>query len=384
MQWLRLRVRKFRKWRARRAVESTLLHAGKDFARSTKLFPSLLIGPTNSAGQASTWAKSLRLQGKSAQSLRIANAEEREWFDSDITVERLAWTQATGRIDLVKRVSKEFTHVLLESARPLFALRTERTYSAGRALEDLIFLRKMGKRVGVIFHGSDIRDATWHGQLHPYSPYRESRPELLPIQERARDARSILPALRRKKIPLFVTTHDLFHEVPWATWLPIAVDLEPFLSVASTSPAFSESDPIRVLYLPSKGWIKSAAVVEPILDQLERDGIIVRVRSESVPHSEVPHLIARCDVVVDQFTGIYGALAIEALAAGRTVISYLEPTYYKNSGINPPIVDATPDSLRDVLLEISRNRVPTSGGSEFVQHWHSGAMSAQIIARNLF
>ncbi|MEI6671421.1 MAG: hypothetical protein WCL15_05305 [Actinomycetes bacterium] len=383
MQWLRLKVRKFRKWRARRQLESSLLKSGKSFSAQKKIAQSLLIGPANSAGQASAWASALRATGKSAQSLRIANSEEREWFDADITVERLKWTQASGRVELVKQVSKEFTHLLLESARPLFALRTERTYNAKRALEDLLFLDKMGKQVGIVLPGSGIRDSTWHGQLNPYSPYREMRPEMLAIQERAADARIILPALKRKKIPVFVTTHDLFHEIPWATWLPIAVDLQPFLEVAKGSPAFTNAGPIRVIFLPSKGWIKSAAIIEPILDQLEREGIIVRVRSESVAHSEVPQLLATCDVVVDQFTGIYGALAIEALAAGRTVISHLESSYYENSGVNPPIVEATPESLRSVLMEIADTRKATVNGSEFAQRWHSGAMSAQVIKDKL-
>jgi hypothetical protein len=88
-------------------------------------------------------------------------------------------------------------------------------------------------------------------------------------------------------------------------------------------------------------------------------------------------------VVVDQFTGIYGALAIEALASGRTVISHLESSYYENSGVNPPIVEATPESLRSVLIEIASTRKSTVNGSEFAQRWHNGAMSAQVIKDKL-
>jgi len=53
MQWLRLKVRKFRKWRARRQLESSLLKSGKRFSAQKKIAQSLLIGPANSAGQAS-------------------------------------------------------------------------------------------------------------------------------------------------------------------------------------------------------------------------------------------------------------------------------------------------------------------------------------------
>ena len=56
-----------------------------DASRVAKIRPfSILIGPTNSAGQATLWARALSKRGYLAQSLRISNDPNAEWFSADV------------------------------------------------------------------------------------------------------------------------------------------------------------------------------------------------------------------------------------------------------------------------------------------------------------
>jgi hypothetical protein len=51
----------------------------KSARRNLSANPQIFIGPTNSAGQASSWARALTTSGLPAKSMRIVNADE-EFF----------------------------------------------------------------------------------------------------------------------------------------------------------------------------------------------------------------------------------------------------------------------------------------------------------------
>ena len=204
-------------------IDKTVISRGKS-ARKKRPF-SLLIGPTNSAGQAHQWAGALSRRGLPAQSLRISNDPENEWFASDLSIPRLEWTALDGRVALAKRIVANFDAVLIESMRPLFSLHTLRDYSASQTFEDIHLLKQSKVKAGIVFHGSDIRDTQAHARREKFSPYREHSPELEVLQVRAREFRNAGREALKRGIPVFVTTPDLLLDIPHARWLPIAIDV---------------------------------------------------------------------------------------------------------------------------------------------------------------
>jgi hypothetical protein len=66
-----------------------------------------LIGATNSAGQASSWANALRKAGRNAQSLQIVSDENGTWFNADQTISRSQWKPLEFRKQLFKQVTAE-------------------------------------------------------------------------------------------------------------------------------------------------------------------------------------------------------------------------------------------------------------------------------------
>ncbi len=359
-----------------------------DASRAAKIRPfSILIGPTNSAGQATLWARALSKRGYLAQSLRISNDPNAEWFSADVEIPRLEWTALEGRLALAKKIAGQYDSVLIESMRPLFSLHSKRDYTAMRTFDDMKLLKKAGVKSAIVFHGSDIRDTAAHAKRETFSPYRHSSPELEQLQVRAAEFRAAGRRAFWRRIPVFVTTPDLLLDMPRARWLPITIDVEKFANAGQMRPCWSTPGRPKVLFQPSKGWLKSADLVSPILDRLNQEGVIELLENEAVKHEQMAAKIAEADIVIDRFDGIAGVASIEALAANRIVIANLAQWAYKKAECVPPLVHATPDTLESVLREVSTKREgfenDFEAGLAFARKWHDGGESAVRIVKAL-
>lgn len=341
--------------------------------------PSFLIGPTNSANQATLWSKELSALGLESQSLRISSESANEWFTTDIALTRNEWIAFEKRQSLADLVAKTKDVVLFESLRPIFRLLHAKD-GRNQVIEDFELLDLMGKKYGVVFHGSDIRDADAHAKRHTFSPFHKDSEELAKLRERTVANKGLLPLLREKKIPIFVTTQDLLVDVPDAHWLPVTIDFERFHQVALNSPIFSNpEEKLRVLFLPSRSWLKSADLIEPVLIKLRDEGVIryhsYLEQGQSLPHSEVPAAMAEVDLVIDQFLGVIGVFPIEALAAGRLVMSYVPA----EAG-EVPIINITPDTLESEIRRVAATRPRPHAGVDYAKRWHDGRESVLTLA----
>ena len=368
-----------------RQADSEVIKIGRKAA--SKRPCSVLIGPTNSAGQATLWTMALTRVGYSSQSLRISNDPAAEWFDADIEIPRLDWTTMEGRLALAKKIASNYNAILIESMRPLFSLHSKRDYSANRTLEDVKLLKRSKVKSAIVFHGSDIRDTTAHAKREQFSPYRHTSLDLEQLQTRAAEFRKAGRKAFRHRIPVFVTTPDLLLDMPRAHWLPIAINIDEFEEAGKARPCWSSTGAPKVLFQPSKGWLKSADLVSPILEQLNSEGVIQLLDSQPVPHSEMATKIAGADVVIDRFDGVAGVASIEALAAKRIVIANIAPWAYKRAEATPPVVHATPETLENILRNISSKRAEYENdfeaGLEYARKWHDGTESTRRIAKAL-
>lgn len=341
--------------------------------------PSFFIGPTNSANQGSLWARALTQAGFPSHSLRISGELAQEWFTTDIALSRSEWGSFAQRQQLADMVASTKNVVLIESLRPIFRLLNARD-GRNQIIEDLELLKLMGKQIGIVFHGSDIRDTDEHAARNRFSPFHQESPELEKLRARTRENAALLPYLRSEKIPLFVTTKDLLFELPDAHWLPVSIDFEKFNRVALDSPIFSDpSEKLRVLFLPSRSWLKSADIIEPVLIKLRDEGVIsyqsFLATGESLKHSEIPEVMGRVDLVIDQYLGVIGVFPIEALAAGRLVMSFVPP----EAGA-VPIINVTPDTLEGEIRRVAKERPRATGGVDYARQWHDGRKSLLALA----
>jgi hypothetical protein len=362
----------------RQAERQLIVASAKSKTRNNSKKP-ILLGATNSAGQANSWAMALRKAGRNAQSLQIVSDENGSWFNADRTINRSQWKPLEFRKQLFKEITSQNSGVLLESLRPIFALNQPSLFTAEEGLNDLIDLWRAGLKVAVVFHGSDIRDQLHHAKMDEFSPYRNpvDPAKFEAVRIRADQTRLVARKLNRHRIKHFVTTPDLLHELPDATWLPAVIDIEKFKTTTSIK---SSAGPLKVLFLPSNGWLKSEGLVTPVLNDLEKAGAIKLIATGSVSNSQMPALIESADLVIDRFDGVVGVASIEAMAAKRLVIANVAPWIYNKAEVTPPVIHATPKTLAEKLKEIAGNNFNhqqiTDSGFEYVNKWHDGRESA--------
>jgi glycosyltransferase involved in cell wall biosynthesis len=142
-----------------------------------------------------------------------------------------------------------------------------------------------------------------------------------------------------------VGSYDATRWVPDAHVVPPGLDLREF----DATPPSDGPRPL-VVHAPSNREKKGTAFVIAACEQLPVELDIV----EGVPHDEARGRYARADIVVDQLNaGWHGVFALESMALGKPVVTYLKPELVERAaegyGIRVPIVPATKDTLVDAL-----------------------------------
>jgi hypothetical protein len=342
--------------------------------------PSVLgIGPANMAGQAWEWARAAErvVPGLRAEVVAVERSSAMV-FDADLSVPAdlyardREWAQG-----LEERVLDSWTHALLEAGRPLFGLGRGRDFTG-----DAAFLRAAGLSVALVMHGSEIRNPRRHAERSAWSPFSDPGESLTARLQQKWDA--LHPLVAAFDGPVFVSTPDLLDEVPGAILLPVVVDVEAW---ASSAPVLERARPV-VVHVPSRAALKGSEHVERAMEVLTGEGLVDYRRLDAVPHDEVHRTIREADIVVDQFSiGTYGVLAAESMAGGRLVVSHVPETCREAVGGDLPILEATADTLvevlRSVLADRDAARAFASRGPAFVRELHDGRRSGAVLRDTL-
>jgi len=183
-------------------------------------------------------------------------------------------------------------------------------------------LRALGKHSVMHFLGSDIRDKS---------------PAELAWAQRA-GAR-------------VVGSYDAIRWVPDAQVIPPGIDLSTIEPVPPTG-----RDRPLVMHAPSSRARKGTEHVVAACAELNVDLEIV----ESLDHREAFERYRRADVIVDQLNaGWYGVFAIEAMALGKPVVTFLHDEAVRRTeeafGIKVPIVKATKETLTAALRPVAES-----------------------------
>jgi glycosyltransferase involved in cell wall biosynthesis len=177
-------------------------------------------------------------------------------------------------------------------------------------------LRALGKRSVMHFLGSDIRGRA---------------PEELAWAKRA-GAR-------------VVGSYDAIRWVPDAQVIPPGIDVR----AIEPAPPSDRERPV-VLHAPSSRARKGTEFVVAACAELGVELEIV----EKLDHREAFERYRRADVIVDQlYAGWYGVFAIEAMALGKPVVTFLHDEAVRRTeeafGVEVPIVSATKETLVEAL-----------------------------------
>ncbi len=337
------------------------------------------IAPANFAGQGHAWARAVeRLPGVGAVSMAFQRPRGFA-FDVDDPVPEAIYAGSRRWQSRRRALLPQFSHVIIEAGRPLLGhLMGADPFAEAR------WLRSHGVEVAMLCHGSDIRLPSRHRELEPFSPF-EPTWELTDVLES--QAARLAAGIAELGAPVFVSTPDLLLDEPGATWVPVVVDVERWRAAGRGVPL--EREVPVVVHAPSSAHLKGTALIEPVLESLAARGLVDYRRIEGVPAARMPEVYGDADVVLDQFRiGNYGVAACEAMAAGRLVVSHVSEFVRGHAreaaGLDLPVLEATPDTLESVLLDVLadrvRARVLAARGPAFVSALHDGTRSAEAFA----
>jgi glycosyltransferase involved in cell wall biosynthesis len=136
-----------------------------------------------------------------------------------------------------------------------------------------------------------------------------------------------------------------------ARWVPDAQVIPPGIDVRAIEPTPpSEHERPVVLHAPSSRTRKGTEFVVAACAELDVELEIV----EGLDHREAFERYRRADVIVDQLNaGWYGIFAIEAMALGKPVVTFLHEEAVRRTeeafGVEVPIVSATKETLAGAL-----------------------------------
>ena len=177
-------------------------------------------------------------------------------------------------------------------------------------------LRALGKKSVMHYLGSDIRGKT---------------PEQL--------------AAGRKAGAEVIGSYDAIRWVPHAEVIPPGIDL----AAIEPAPPSDRTRPL-IVHAPSSRRRKGTEHVISACEGLDADLELV----EGLRHDEAFERYRAADIVVDQLNaGWYGVFAIEAMALGKPVVTFLREEPVRRTeealGVRIPIVSASKDDLAERL-----------------------------------
>ncbi|MFF9863900.1 glycosyl transferase family 1 [Streptomyces sp. NPDC013953] len=333
------------------------------------------MGPANYAGQLASFAHAVcRSRPDVSAQVFMATAPGTFNYPADVYLDSSKLGRLTVMLEQAERVFRNYTHVIADAFLPVLG-----RLNGSHLEDDLPALLRTSIKVALLAHGSEIRHPLHHMDRVAHSLFHDAPDgmvdRLTKVAERNR------ATAERFGLPAFVTTPDLLDDLPSATWAPLVVDVDAF---ACDRPVMERRRPV-VLHAPSKRWTKGTDRALPVLRELDDRGVIEFRLAEQVDWTEMRELVKDADIVVDQFAiGSYGTFACEGMAAGKPVVAYLTETVAATLGEDNPVVNATPDTLREALESLLDDRDGTARLGErsarFARKYHDGTRTAAVLA----
>lgn len=323
---------------------------------------SVLHGFNPSAGQPALLARALRHCGVDAANVTIG--PNKFGYSSDFHFEGKAVDVIR---DVLSDVAINYDIIHIHAITPFFE-KGMPTFPMGT---DLLALKLAGKKIVIHFRGSEIRVPSKFRELSPYHYVDDDTEGLIKRfpEEKQLSYIDLCTALADE---ILVSDPELLTYVPSARILPRAMDLSEW-----SYGGLTRNERPLVIHAPSRQGVKGTKHVLVAIDDLRAEGLDFEFRLvEGLPQEEARRLFQDADIIVDQLRiGWYGVLAVEGMALGKAVVSYIRDDLLPFFPGKPPVYVANPETIKDRLRELIvspylRQQVAATG-HEFCKKTHS-------------
>jgi glycosyltransferase involved in cell wall biosynthesis len=153
----------------------------------------------------------------------------------------------------------------------------------------------------------------------------------------------------------------------------VVVDIK---SIEPNFPKARNGRNLRILHIPNHPHFKGTRYYRDAREQLGAGAPIEFIEETGVSNERAHELMHEADVVLDQLIGGYfGMTALEAMAHGKPVISYIVDQSIVLAPDECPVINANPDTILDVLKGLIDGQYPLEDigrrSREYVERYYS-------------
>ncbi|ETI67132.1 glycosyltransferase family 4 protein [Neobacillus vireti] len=233
---------------------------------------------------------------------------------------------------------------------------------------DLPLLKELGKKMVMHHWGSDVRSVRMVRKLNPYrlppTYYTD-----LEIDRQLKYVTKYIDTAIVQDYEAYPYVKDYYKKV---FVLPLACNVEDF---EVSYPLVTNDNP-AIVHAPTNRSFKGSNHVEAAVNQLQGKAEFTYQIVEKMSHEKAIAIYKDADIIIDQLLcGTYGMFSVEAMAMGKPVVAFIRDDVRNKFPAELPIVQATPETLADVLLELIQNpeRRHEIGraGRRYVETYHS-------------
>lgn len=348
--------------RLRQAAESIAIAQPK----SRREKPRVVQCPGNNAGQPNQLARALRRAGYQALSLSVGSGGRFAYPSDVIFPEGLVDSSAAVTNWLLANADLVHYH-----ARPLYwHFQNGRLYPP--ALADLAALKAAGKSIVFSFRGGELRQHDVFARVCPFAWAQDDDYADFLSDDEKRQFATLVTAMADV---VTVTDPELQTYLPEARILPRCIDCEEWPYIGS-----GHNERPLIVHAPSRKNVKGTQhvldAVERLRDRYDFDFRLV----EGLTNQEARKVYEQADIIVDQLRiGWYGVLAVEGMALGKPVVSYIREDLANDT----PIINANPGTIHDRLAELLDHpeRLPALGRAsrDYCERIHDVGPVARLL-----
>ena len=213
-------------------------------------------------------------------------------------------------------------------------------------LSDLHLLQELGKKVIMQYWGSDVRMYSKAFELNPY------------VKVKVMDEDKIKRKLEfiSKYIPDCLVDYELGEYVKGyhsnIHYTRVAIDLSKYKFIKET-----KNKKILIVHAPTSPEIKGTRYILEAIEELKEKYNFDFRLVQGVSHEQATKIYEKADLIIDQvLIGSYGVFAVESMAMGKPVISFISDFMKEKYPEELPIISANPDTIKDKIECVIKNK----------------------------
>jgi len=220
---------------------------------------------------------------------------------------------------------------------------------------DIKLLKKLGKKVSVIFAGCDVRvpDIVMKYRWNPCRDCPETYQAL--VSCKFPDKYQRLKGIKQNYDIIFSPDEcsGYFNDKYYSYYFPVK-------DIGGSKLVHSETKLnegiIRIIHAPSNEDYKGSKYIYAAIESLKKTYQVEFITLQNLTKEELIAEILKCDLLIDQMlVGFYGILSVEAMLLQKPVVCYIRDDIYCKIESDCPIYNANPDNLEIVLDNILQN-----------------------------